>query len=79
MYDTRIECVIGMTISVHDSTNRNQSIRFSTLQVSASTYGVDKPIVIGEFAAECSEGNSIQQLFEHAYKNGYAVRFAFRR
>ncbi len=33
-----------------------------------------KPILIGEFAAGQSEGQSIQTLMDYAYANGYAVR-----
>ncbi|KAK2723828.1 mannan endo-1,4-beta-mannosidase-like [Artemia franciscana] len=38
----------------------------------ASSYNLGKPIVIGEFASSCSEGESIEQLMEHAYSNGYS-------
>jgi len=41
--------------------------------VSASVYNLNKPLVIGEFASVCAQGESIQQLFGHAYNSGYQV------
>ncbi|GFR82379.1 mannan endo-1 [Elysia marginata] len=35
-------------------------------------YGLHKPIVIGEFNEEEGGGRTINQLFDHAYKNGYS-------
>jgi len=29
--------------------------------------------VIGEFASESSQGESVEQLYEYAYNNGYVV------
>jgi len=34
---------------------------------------LDKPLVIGEFASESSEGESVEELYEYAYTNGYSV------
>ena len=42
-------------------------------QVQSSAYGLNKPLVIGEFASVCSAGESIQQLFEYGYNSGYQV------
>jgi len=41
--------------------------------VSASAYGLNKPLIIGEFSSVCSQGESIQQLFGHGYNSGYQV------
>ena len=43
-------------------------------QNNAAKYLLTKPILIGEFAAGQSEGQSIQTLMDYAYANGYAVR-----
>ena len=43
-------------------------------QHQAASYNLDKPLVIGEFASESSEGESIEELYEYAYTNGYSVR-----
>ena len=40
---------------------------------SASAYALDKPVVIGEFSAECSAKETIEQLYDHAYTNGFQV------
>ena len=42
-------------------------------QVSAASYKLDKPLVVGEFAFVCAEKETIQQLYQYAYNNGYAV------
>ena len=42
-------------------------------QVSAASYRLDKPLVVGEFAFVCAEKETIQQLYQYAYNNGYAV------
>jgi len=43
------------------------------LQNSFSSFKLSKPLVIGEFAAESSEHQSIESLMDYAYSNGYAV------
>ncbi|CAG7726076.1 unnamed protein product [Allacma fusca] len=43
----------------------------SPFKVDASQYGLDKPLIIGEFASVCSQGESIEALFDHAYNRGY--------
>lgn len=42
-------------------------------QVSASSYGLNKPLVIGEFASVCAQNEGIQNLFQYGYSNGYQV------
>ena len=42
-------------------------------QVSSSSYGLNKPLVIGEFASVCAQNEGIQNLFQYAYNNGYQV------
>ncbi|KAL7637771.1 UNVERIFIED_CONTAM: hypothetical protein RMT77_011382 [Armadillidium vulgare] len=39
--------------------------------VSASDYGLDKPVLIGEFASSCGAGTSLTDLIEHGYSYGY--------
>jgi hypothetical protein len=43
-------------------------------QVSASSYGLNKPLVIGEFASVCAQNEGIQNLFQYGYTNGYQVK-----
>lgn len=38
---------------------------------SAANYQLDKPLVIGEFSKECSEGESVEHLWNHGYDQGY--------
>lgn len=45
------------------------------LQHSAGEYALDKPLIIGEFSAACSENNPIDGMFDHLYYNGYQVPF----
>ncbi|KAF2355525.1 Glycoside hydrolase family 5 [Trinorchestia longiramus] len=40
--------------------------------VQASDYGLDRPIVIGEFSSDCSLKTPLSELHEYAYSNGYA-------
>ncbi|XP_046463075.1 mannan endo-1,4-beta-mannosidase-like [Daphnia pulex] len=40
-------------------------------KVSASSYGLNKPLVIGEFASVCAQNEGIQNLFQYGYTNGY--------
>ena len=42
------------------------------MQVNAAAYGLSKPVVIGEYASICAAGESIQQLYQYAYDQGYA-------
>ena len=36
-----------------------------------SDYNLDKPIILGEFAAACSGKNSIEEMFRYFYENRY--------
>lgn len=47
-------------------------------KVSAGSYGLDKPLVIGEYASVCAGGESIQQLYQYAYNNGYSGAWAWQ-
>ncbi|XP_046463076.1 mannan endo-1,4-beta-mannosidase-like [Daphnia pulex] len=40
-------------------------------KVSASSYGLNKPLVIGEFASVCSQNSDIGNMFQYVYDNGY--------
>ncbi|KAI9559836.1 endo-beta-1 [Daphnia sinensis] len=40
-------------------------------KVTGSSYGLDKPLVVGEFASVCSERNDIGDMFQYVYDNGY--------
>jgi hypothetical protein len=42
-------------------------------QHNAGSYKLDKPIVVGEFASESSQGESVEQLYEYVYSNGFIV------
>ena len=46
---------------------------FWLIQKRGTDYGLDKPLVIGEFASVCAEGRSIQTLYNYGYSNGYQV------
>ncbi len=48
----------------------------STPQVSGTSYGLDKPLVIGEFASVCAQNEGIQNLFQYAYDSGYQVKIS---
>lgn len=39
---------------------------------SAANYQLNKPLVIGEFSKNCSEGETVEQLWNHAYDQGYS-------
>jgi mannan endo-1,4-beta-mannosidase len=39
--------------------------------VKASQYNLDKPLVIGEFAADCAENEGVNALWDYAYNNEY--------
>jgi hypothetical protein len=43
-------------------------------QVSASSYGLNKPLVVGEFASVCSQNSDIGNMFQYVYDNGYQVK-----
>lgn len=44
------------------------------LQVDAADYGLDKPIVIGEYASVCAKsGSTLPELYTYAYEHGYSV------
>lgn len=45
----------------------------SYIKVTGSSYGLDKPLVVGEFASVCSEGDDIGNMFQYVYDNGYQV------
>lgn len=40
-------------------------------KILASNYGLNKPLVIGEFSSSCSGGMTIQQMYNYAYSNRY--------
>jgi len=61
-------CIMLLQLSI---INRNLIISFE--QRTAASYGLDKPLVIGEFASVCAENKSIQTLFQYFYNNGYQV------
>ncbi|XP_067664085.1 mannan endo-1,4-beta-mannosidase-like [Haliotis asinina] len=44
----------------------------SPFTMAASAYHMNKPIVIGEFRESQGAGMTIQQMFSHAYNNGYS-------
>ncbi|KAK3605222.1 hypothetical protein CHS0354_038657 [Potamilus streckersoni] len=53
-----------------DSANHFDGV--SPMQKNAAEFGLDKPVVIGEFNQDHGGGMNIQQLFEHAYNGGYS-------
>lgn len=42
--------------------------------MNAASYGLDKPLVIGEFASICAQNEGVENLFNYAYNQGYQVR-----
>ena len=50
----------------------NLGISTSPFHYPASHWGLDKPIIIGEFPADGIEGYSIEECYEFAYRLGYA-------
>ena len=38
----------------------------------ANDYNLDKPLIIGEFASVCAQGEGIEGLFAYAYNNAYS-------
>ncbi|KAK4314915.1 hypothetical protein Pmani_013828 [Petrolisthes manimaculis] len=40
--------------------------------VDASDYGLNKPLVIGEYASVCAASSSLPNLYEYAYTRGYS-------
>ena len=44
-------------------------------QVQGSSYGLAKPLIIGEFATTCSMNEGVTNLFQHAYQS-YQVNIA---
>lgn len=48
-------------------------------QVTASSYQLDKPLVIGEFASVCGGGEDVPTLFQYSYDNGYQVGMIIAR
>jgi mannan endo-1,4-beta-mannosidase len=44
---------------------------YSPFTVDAPGYQLDKPLVIGECASSCSEGETIEQMYQYAYDKGY--------
>jgi len=38
----------------------------------AEEFGLDKPLIIGEFSADCAMNEGIQYLFDYSYNNSYA-------
>ena len=45
-----------------------------SIQVSGSSYGLNKPLVVGEFASVCSQRDDIGNMFQYVYDNGYQVK-----
>lgn len=43
----------------------------SPFKISGWDYNLDKPLIIGEFSADCSEGNDITDMFNHGYYYQY--------
>jgi len=43
----------------------------------ASDYGLDKPLVIGEFASVCSQKHTPQQMYKHFYEKDYDGAWAW--
>jgi mannan endo-1,4-beta-mannosidase len=43
-------------------------------KVTATSYKLDKPLVIGEFATVCGGPESSPTLFQYSYDNGYQVK-----
>lgn len=47
-------------------------------KVSASSYQLDKPLVIGEFASVCAQNEGIENLYRYSYNNGYQGAWAWQ-
>lgn len=56
--------------SVHYYTALGSSV--SPFKYDAAQWGLDKPIVIGEFAMQTNDGVATDELFKHLYEAGYA-------
>jgi mannan endo-1,4-beta-mannosidase len=40
-------------------------------KVTADSYSLDKPLVIGEFSSACAVNEGVDALWDYAYNNGY--------
>jgi len=56
---------------MHTYTYNGAYSAWSPMKKSASNYGLDKPLVIGEFATVCSELKDSVKNFQYGYNNGY--------
>lgn len=57
---------------IHTYSWQGQWSEHSPFKVDAGAYNLDKPLVIGEFASVCSQGETPEQLFRYAYDKGYS-------
>ncbi|CAL8118342.1 unnamed protein product [Orchesella dallaii] len=50
----------------------------SPFRVTAGSYNLDKPVVIGEFAQVCAAGESVEALWNYAYNEGYSGAWSWQ-
>ena len=79
--DSRLKAVGGDTLgvldfySVHYYANNGSAV--STIKYPASHWNFDKPVVVGEFADQTTDGVAKAQIYNTIYANGYAGALAW--
>ena len=67
-------CYVYVSSLCHNITNKVLIL----LQKSMSEYGLNKPVVIGEFRQSSGVGMTIQNMFNHAYYYGYSGAWSWQ-